>query len=297
MAKRPRVRVQPSTYPSPNAKGKQPWPKGHAFAFNQTTKPPNHLKPWPKGHAFAFNFQLSTFNFQPNNLQPSSSNQTTKQPNRQTTFNLIMTHILHIDASPRGDRSISRQLSNRFIQTWKSFYPDDTVSYRDLGHNPVPHVDEKWIAAAFCPPEKRTPELVETIKVSDTLVDELLAADRYVFGIPMYNFNVPSTFKAYIDQIVRFNRTFTFDEPGQYRGLVPKGKKMLIFTARGGSFSPGTPSADYDYHEPFLRAIFGVIGITDITFIHAEKLDLGEEARQQSLANARAELEKAVGTW
>ncbi|NES81610.1 MAG: FMN-dependent NADH-azoreductase [Moorea sp. SIO2B7] len=208
-----------------------------------------------------------------------------------------MTHILHIDASPRGDRSISRQLSNRFIKTWKSFYPDDTVSYRDLGHNPVPHVDEKWIAAAFCTPEKRTPELVEAIKVSDTLVDELLAADRYVFGIPMYNFNVPSTFKAYIDQIVRFNRTFTFDEPGQYRGLVPKGKKMLIFTARGGSFSPGTPSADYDYQEPFLRAIFGVIGITDITFIHAEKLDLGEEGRQESLANARAELEKAVGTW
>ncbi|NEN97851.1 MAG: FMN-dependent NADH-azoreductase [Moorea sp. SIO3I7] len=208
-----------------------------------------------------------------------------------------MTHILHIDASPRGDRSISRQLSNRFIQTWKSFYPDDTVSYRDLGHNPVPHVDEKWIAAAFCPPEKRTTELVEAIKVSDTLVDEFLAADRYVFGIPMYNFNVPSTFKAYIDQIFRFNRTFTFDEPGQYRGLVPKGKKMLIFTARAGTFSPGSPIADYDYQEPFLRAIFGVLGITDITFIHAEKLDLGEEARQQSLANARAELEKAVETW
>ncbi|WP_293099494.1 FMN-dependent NADH-azoreductase [Moorena sp. SIO3I6] len=262
---------------------------------------PNHLKPSTFNQkTLAFGHATrTTLNLKPSTKKPWPLATLREQPStfRQTTFNLIMTHILHIDASPRGDRSISRQLSNRFIQTWKSFYPDDTVSYRDLGHNPVPHVDEKWIAAAFCPPEKRTPELVEAIKVSDTLVDEFLAADRYVFGIPMYNFNVPSTFKAYIDQIVRFNRTFTFDEPGQYRGLVPQGKKMLIFTARGGSFSPGTPSADYDYQEPFLRAIFGVLGITDITFIHAEKLDLGEEARQQSLANARAELEKAVGTW
>jgi FMN-dependent NADH-azoreductase len=208
-----------------------------------------------------------------------------------------MTHILHIDTSPRGQRSISRQLSNEFIQIWKSLNSQDTVTYRDLGHHPVAHVNEMWIAAAFSAPEKLTSELKEAIQLSDILVDEFLAAECYVFGIPMYNFNVPSTFKAYIDQIVRFNRTFTFDELGKYQGLVPKGKKMLIFTARGGTFSSEISIANYDYQEPYLRAIFGMLGITNITFIHADKLNLGEDLRQESLANARAKIEKVVEDW
>lgn len=107
-----------------------------------------------------------------------------------------MAHILHIDSSPRGERSYSRKLSYKFITAWKTTYPEDTLTYRDLGHNPVPHVDEPWIAAAFSPPEARTPELNEAIKLSDELVDEFLAADRYVFGVPMYNFSVPSTLKG-----------------------------------------------------------------------------------------------------
>ncbi|MBO3460024.1 NAD(P)H-dependent oxidoreductase [Aetokthonos hydrillicola Thurmond2011] len=208
-----------------------------------------------------------------------------------------MTHILHIDTSPRGERSISRQLSNEFINIWKTLNSQDTVTYRDLGHHPVAHVNEMWIAAAFSPPEELTPELSEVIQLSNILVDEFLAAERYVFGIPMYNFNVPSTFKAYIDQIVRFNRTFTFDESGKYQGLVPEGKKMLIFTARGGNFSSEISITNYDYQEPYLKAIFGMVGIRDITFIHADKLNLGEDLRQQSLVNARANLKKVAEDW
>ncbi len=206
-----------------------------------------------------------------------------------------MAHILHIDSSPRGERSYSRTLSYEFITAWKTAHPDDTVTYRDLGHHPVPHVDEPWIAAAFTPPEARTPELSKVIKTSDELVDEFLAADRYVFGVPMYNFNVPSTFKAYIDQIVRVSRTFAVNEQG-YQGLV-NGKKMLIVTARGGSFKPGTPMASYDFQEPFLRTIFGFIGITDITFIHADNLAAGDEACEQSLAEAHAAIQEAVASW
>ncbi len=93
------------------------------------------------------------------------------------------------------------------METWKQAHPSDTVTYRDLGHNPIPHLEEPWIAAAFTPPEQRTPELWQAIKFSDLLVDELLAADIYVLGVPMYNFSVPSSFKAYIDQIVRIGRT------------------------------------------------------------------------------------------
>lgn len=206
-----------------------------------------------------------------------------------------MAHILHVDSSPRGERSYSRTLSYEFITSWKTAHPDDTVTYRDLGHNPVPHVDEPWIAAAFTPPEARTPELDKAIQLSDALVNEFLAADRYVFGVPMYNFNVPSTFKAYIDQIVRVNRTFAV-ENGGFKGLV-EGKKILIVTARGGSFRPGTPMAAYDFQEPFLRAIFGFIGITDVNFIHADNLAAGDEACDQSIAESRAAIQEAVASW
>jgi FMN-dependent NADH-azoreductase len=206
-----------------------------------------------------------------------------------------MAHILHIDVSPRAERSVSRTLTKELIKAWKDAHPDDTVAYRDLGHYPVPMVDEPWIAASFTPPELATPELVVGIKTSEELVDEFLAADLYVFGVPMYNLSVPASFKAYIDQIVRVRRTFTVSEFG-YEGLV-KNRKMLIVTARGGSYQPGTPTAQYDFQEPYLRAIFGYIGIADLTFIHADNLAAGDEARQQSLSAARAALEKVVTDW
>ncbi|OCQ90153.1 FMN-dependent NADH-azoreductase [Nostoc sp. MBR 210] len=207
-----------------------------------------------------------------------------------------MANILHIDSSPRGERSISRSLTYEFVTSWKDSHPGDTVTYRDLGHYPVPHVDELWIAAAFTPPDARTPELVEAIQLSDSLIDEFLAADRYVFGIPMYNLNIPSTFKAYIDQIVRVGRTFGIDANG-YKGLVDSSKKVLIITSRGGSFPPGTPFAAYDYQEPYLRAILGFIGLTDVTFIHADSLNLGDDARQQSLAAAKEAIAQTVTSW
>jgi FMN-dependent NADH-azoreductase len=206
-----------------------------------------------------------------------------------------MAHILHLDSSPRGNRSISRTLTKEFITDWKASNPNDIVTYRDLGHYPVPAVDEAWIAASFAPAESRTTELAAVIKTSDELIDEFLAADYYVFGVPMFNFSIPSTLKAYIDQILRVNRTFVINNDG-YEGLA-KNKKMLIITARGGTYQPGTPSAEYDFQEPYLRTAFGFIGITDITFIHADNLAAGDEVRQQSLTAARAAIEKMVASW
>jgi len=207
-----------------------------------------------------------------------------------------MAHILHIDSSPRGDRSFSRKLSYEFVTSWKTAHPDDTLTYRDLGHNPVPHVDEAWIAGVFTPPQARTPELNEAIKISDELVDEFLAADRYVFGVPMYNFNIPSTLKAYIDQIVRVGLTFAVNEQGAFQGLVT-GKKMLIVTARGGSFTQGSPAAPYDFQEPYLRTLFGFLGITDVSFIHLENLSGGDDVREQSLTQAQKAIAQAVASW
>lgn len=207
-----------------------------------------------------------------------------------------MANILHIDTSPRGERSISRSLTYEFVTSWKDTHPGDTVTYRDLGHNPVPHVDESWIAAAFTPPEAHTPELAQAIKLSDDLIDELLAADRYVFGVPMYNLNIPSTFKAYIDQIVRVGRTFAVSDQG-YQGLVDSSKKVLIITSRGGTFPAGTPAAAYDLQEPYLRTILGFIGLTDVTFIHADSLSLGDDAREKSLAAAKDAIAQYVANW
>nr|WP_199326781.1 FMN-dependent NADH-azoreductase [Nostoc sp. FACHB-888] len=206
----------------------------------------------------------------------------------------MVSNILHIDSSPRGERSHSRELSKEFVSAWKAAHPEDAIAYRDIGRHPVPHVDEAWIAAAFSPPETHTPELTEAIRISDELVDEFLAADRYVFGVPMYNFNIPSTFKAYIDQIVRINRTVAIEAQG-FRGLV-EGKKAVIITARGGDFSPTSPAAAYDFQEPYLRTIFGFIGITDIQFINANSLNEGD-ARTQSLSKARATIQDLISQW
>ncbi|MBW4470160.1 MAG: FMN-dependent NADH-azoreductase [Stenomitos rutilans HA7619-LM2] len=206
-----------------------------------------------------------------------------------------MAHILHVDASPRAERSISRALSNEFIAAWHTAHPEDVLTYRDLGHHPVPHVTETWVAAAFSPPETHTPELTEAIQTSDVLVDELFAADRYVFGVPMYNLSVPSTFKAYIDQIVRIGRTFAV-EPTGYKGLI-EGKKALIITAQGGTFRLGSETGGYNFHEPYLRAILGFIGVTDVSFIYADGLNLGDETREKSLESAHAAIQTAIATW
>lgn len=202
-----------------------------------------------------------------------------------------MTHILHIDSSPRAERSLSRQLTKEFINLWKQIHPHDTITYRDLGHSPVPFIDESWIAASFSPPEKFNPELASALSISDELIDELLAADLYVFGIPMYNYSIPANFKAYIDQIVRVRRTFMVGADG-YEGLV-KDKKMLVITTRGGSYA----ASSLDFQAPFLQAVFELIGITDITFIHAENLSMGTEDRQQSLAAARQAIQQLIETW
>lgn len=202
-----------------------------------------------------------------------------------------MSHILHLDSSPRGSRSISRALTKEFVTRWLQIHPGDRVTYRDVGQYPVPPVDEAWIAASFSKSKDLAPELASALSVSDELIDELLIADRYVFGIPMYNFGVPANFKAYIDQIVRVNRTFTSD----WQGLVTN-KKMLVITTRGGSYSD-TSSNQLDFQEPYLRTVFEFIGITDITFIHAENLTVGDEDRQQSLREAHIAIQNLVAIW
>jgi FMN-dependent NADH-azoreductase len=206
-----------------------------------------------------------------------------------------MSTILVITASPRGQRSVSRALTTSFAQLWAESHSQDTILLRDIGHHPVPHVTEPWIAGAFAPPDAQSTESKAAIAVSDQLVEEFLSADRYVFGVPMYNFNIPSTFKAYIDQIVRAGKTFAVG-PNGYEGLV-KDRKALFITSSGGSYAVGSPTASYNFQEPYLRVIFGFIGLTDLTFVGAENLNQGEDAAKQSRERAQNALKELATSW
>lgn len=215
-----------------------------------------------------------------------------------------MSNLLHIDASPRGDRSHSRRLTREFVSAWKKANPTDTITYRDLGRNPVPHVTEDWIAAAFSDavfaPEERSHQMQSALLLSDELVDELLAADIYVMGVPMYNWSVPSGFKAYIDHIVRINRTWAYvpDENPEfpYKPLV-HGKKMFVIASRGdGGFAPGERNHQRDFQIPLIKEAFGMLGITDITFITVENDEYGGQKLANSLAAARSRISELVAT-
>jgi FMN-dependent NADH-azoreductase len=208
-----------------------------------------------------------------------------------------MTQLLHIDSSARGERSHSRRLTREFVGKWRDADPGASVVYRDVGRHPVPHVTENWIAAAFTPAEQRTPAMREALKISDELVDEFLAADVYIFGIPMYNFGVPSAFKAYIDNIVRAGRTFLFqpqvrDQP--YKPLV-HGKKMFVIAPRGDSgYAAGGVNQSLNHQDPHLRTVFGYVGVTDITVVAVENDEFGGTDLAQSIAHARGRFDGLI---
>jgi FMN-dependent NADH-azoreductase len=203
-----------------------------------------------------------------------------------------MRRILHIDASYSGENSASRILSQAFIIAWKKLHPEDTILYRDLGRFPVPYINETWIAAIHSPPETHTPEMVEALKISDPLLEEFLSVDRYVLGVPMYGFTIPATLKAYLEHSIRIGRTYEVDENG-VRGLV-RGKKALFITSRGGNYPPGSAFGE-DHQEPYLRTIFWSFGITDVQFVNASNLVLGD--REQSISTAQACLQTLATQW
>jgi len=202
-----------------------------------------------------------------------------------------MTHILHLDASARGAASHSRQISGEFVQAWLQAHPGDTVTHRDLGHQALPHVSEEFIGAMYTPAESRTPAQVEALRLSDELIGELQAADVYVFGIPMYNFGVPSVFKAYIDHVARAGVTFN---PANYQGLLTD-KKMFAVTARGGGgYGPGEAREAYNVQDPTIRNVFAFLGVTDTTFIHVNNTSRGNET-PAALAAAREQVKTLAG--
>jgi FMN-dependent NADH-azoreductase len=178
-----------------------------------------------------------------------------------------MSTLLKIDVSPRGEHSISRKLGNHFATEWQSNHVGGEIVTRDLATTKIPYVDLPWIGGAFSAPETHTPEHKAALKISDELIAELLAADEIVISTPMYNFNVPAVLKAWIDHIVRLNKTFSFDANG-LKGLAA-GKKVTVIIASGSEYTSGSPLESYNVEGPYFRVILGFIGITDITIVHA----------------------------
>ena len=197
-----------------------------------------------------------------------------------------MANVLHINSSVRNSGSLSRQLSGEFVA--KLAAQGDTIVVRDLAAQPVPHLTEEVMGAFFTPAEQRSAQAAAAVQLSDTLVDELLAADVLVLAAPMYNFSVPSTLKAWIDHVARAGRTFQYTANGPV-GLAT-GKKAYIFTASGGIYSEG-PGAAYDYLSTYLRTALGFIGIMDIEFVQAEGVAMGEDAVTSAIAKGRASIE------
>ena len=179
-----------------------------------------------------------------------------------------MSKLLRVDSSPfPGEASFSRQLTSEFVAQWRESHPDGRVIARDLAQTSLAPVNAGWIAAVYTPDANRTPDQSALLATSDELIAELQAADEYVFGVSMHNFSIPSSLKLWIDQIARVGKTFSY-EGGKPAGLL-RGKKATFLVATGGNYEEGTPMAAMNHIEPYLRSVFGFLGVTDVTFINA----------------------------
>ena len=203
-----------------------------------------------------------------------------------------MTRLLVVETSPRGDHSISRNLTRRFVARWRTAHPDGEIVIRDLMETDLAFVNAPWLQAYFTPSEQHSPEMKEAMRLSDELVAELLAADHVVIATPVYNYNVPAALKAWIDHIVRKGLTLGFDG----KGLLP-GKTATVLMASGGIYTEGSPIRDRDLATQYLRLILNVIGITDVTVIAAggaKMVDLGEVTREDFLQRFDPEIDRAA---
>jgi FMN-dependent NADH-azoreductase len=206
-----------------------------------------------------------------------------------------MPTLLHLDASPRGDLSISRQLSRAGAAAWKARYPAGKIIERDLTKTDMTFVDLDWIMGAFSSPDQVTDGHKKALAISDTLTAELLEADVIIIGTPMYNFAVPAVLKAWIDHVVRAGKTFQYGGSG-LEGLA-KGRRVLVTISSGGTYDKASGLESYNYETHYLRHILGFIGITDVTFVHGGgtmRIAQGKISAEEFIAPLLEQIKAAV---
>jgi FMN-dependent NADH-azoreductase len=197
-----------------------------------------------------------------------------------------MPNILVLNSSAAGLDSVTRLLTDDTVDQLRRHHPNALVVIRDLAADPIPHLSPDGVNGVRTP-NAVTPAEIAARKLSDELIAELRAADTIVIGAPMYNFGLPSTLKAWFDHVLRAGETFSYSEAGP-KGLL-EGKTVIVIEARGGLYSEG-PGQAADFQEPYLRHLLAFIGLTDVTFVRAEKLGFGPEARAAAIAAARAQI-------
>jgi len=199
-----------------------------------------------------------------------------------------MKTLLQIRSSLFAAEGESSRLADAFVARWRIANPEGHVVVRDLAADPVPHLDAARFGAFLAKAEERTPAQQEVVAYSDALIDELRAADVVVLGLPMYNFGIPSTLKAYFDHIARAGVTFRYTATGPV-GLLT-GKTAYAFAARGGMYA-GTPR---DTQTGYVRDFLAFVGIADAHFVYAEGLAIGPESKEKALSAARARIGELI---
>lgn len=199
-----------------------------------------------------------------------------------------MQTLLQLNTSLFSGNGQSSRLADRFVADWKAGNPNGRAIARDLGADPVPHLTAQRFGAFLAKPDERNAQQQAVVDFSDALIEEIRQADIIVLGLPMYNFGIPSTLKAYFDHIARAGVTFRYTDNGP-AGLLT-GKKAYVFAARGGIYA-GTP---LDTQTAYVRDFLRFIGIADVEFVYAEGLNMGEDSKQVALANAQAAVRQLI---
>jgi FMN-dependent NADH-azoreductase len=182
-----------------------------------------------------------------------------------------MSHLLHVDSSALSAGSVSKEIADSFRKGWAEIEPEGTITHRDLGLDPVPALDEAGITAPLVSSGSHTPQQESAFGLRDGLIREVLDADAYLFTVPMYNWGLPSTFKAWLDQIILAGQTLVFD------GELPlAGRPATVVLSYGGGYDPGTPREGWDFVHPYLETVLGKALGLDLTFIKAQ-LTLAEQ--------------------
>ncbi|MFI5541800.1 FMN-dependent NADH-azoreductase [Nocardia sp. NPDC051900] len=204
-----------------------------------------------------------------------------------------MAHLLHIDSSIRGDRSVTRQLTARAAAAWRAAHPEGSVTYRDLGAEPPPHLDAVGGLAQVVPPEAQTPDQTKSWAVSLELVNEIKRADTILLGLPLYNYGAPSSVKSWVDRLIVPGVTF---DPETGARLL-EGREFVVLAARGGGYSESMPREGWDHAEPWLPHALSMTGL-EPRFITAELTSAASEPAMAALVplaeQSRAAAEREI---
>ena len=201
--------------------------------------------------------------------------------------------LLRIDTSTRIQDSHSRKVAQEFQEQWQAKNPTGTVIKRDLAQNPIPHLSDLTIQGFYTPEEAKTSEIKQALLLSDELIAEIKAADTVVISLPMYNFGIPSSLKAYIDHVSRVNQTFEITEQGEFKPLISTVKRLVLITSAGAVFS-SPQMQPMDYMTPYLKTIFGFLGISNIDVLTIEGSSMDQTVFEASKQKASSRIMEIV---